>query len=194
MKLNVLQVGETILRAQARPLSREEILESSIQALIEQMRGTLRETLGVGLAAPQVGRSVQLAVIEDQRMNPWGLPPDRFAKLEWSNVPFQVIINPQITVHQGERVEFFEGCLSVAGYRAIVPRARTVQVHCLDHAGEPRTIHAEGWYARILQHEIDHLNGTLYVDRMNPRTFMTHELFTRYWKDLPIEDVIAAFA
>jgi len=79
-------------------------------------------------------------------------------------------------------VEFFEGCLSLPGFTAVVPRARQVRVECLDHKGNPKVIEASGWYARILQHEIDHLHGTVYVDRMHPRTLMTLDNFNRYWK------------
>ena len=82
-----------------------------------------------------------------------------------------------------------EGCLSVAGFTAIVGRARSVRVNCLNHAGEPQEIRASGWYARILKHEIDHLNGVLYVDRMYPQTFMTLENYKRAWKDVPIQEI-----
>jgi peptide deformylase len=100
-------------------------------------------------------------------------------------VPFHVIINPRLTPVGEEEVEHFEGCLSVTGYTAMVVRARRVRVECLDGRGEPRVIDASGWYARILQHEIDHLEGDLYVDRMDPRTFMTLENQRRYWSGLP---------
>ncbi len=74
----------------------------------------------------------------------------------------------------------------MAGFTAVVPRAHKVKVDCLDHRGEPKTIEASGWYARILQHEIDHLDGTLYIDRMQTHTFMGLDNFNRYWKDKPI--------
>ena len=93
-----------------------------------------------------------------------------------------MIVNPVITLEPDDDVAFFEGCLSVAGLTAVVKRARHVRVECLDHKGKPRTIDASGWYARILQHEIDHLHGTLYVDRMMTRTFMTVDNFSRLWK------------
>jgi peptide deformylase len=98
-------------------------------------------------------------------------------------VPFHVIINPVLTLHPGSTIEFFEGCLSLAGFTAIVPRAQEVRVECLDQHGEPQVIEASGWYARILQHEIDHLNGTLYIDRMLSRSFSSVENHNRFWKD-----------
>ena len=104
-------------------------------------------------------------------------------------VPFHVIINPVLTLHPGTNVEFFEGCLSLAGFTAIVPRAQAVRVECLDGHGEPQVIEASGWYARILQHEIDHLNGTLYIDRMRSRSFSSVENHSRHWKDKSIEKI-----
>ena len=109
-------------------------------------------------------------------------PAEILKERERKPVDFHVIVNPVITLEPGDDVTFFEGCLSVAGATAAVSRARRVRVDCLDHKGNARTIKASGWYARILQHEIDHLHGTLYVDRMMTRTFMTVENFSRYWK------------
>ena len=143
---------------------------------------------GVGLAAPQVGKDLQLAVIEDKQEYVKDTDPKILKERERTPVPFHVIINPQIALEE-ERVEFFEGCLSLTGFTAVVSRARRVRVDYLDHHGESRTIEATGWYARILQHEIDHLNGTLYIDRMHSRTFMGMENFNRYWKEKPMDDV-----
>jgi len=193
MRLKIVQVGEQVLRERARPLSPEEIRSESIQLLIEFMRETMQDAPGVGLAAPQVGMSIQLAVIEDREEYHRNVTPEQMKERERKPVPFHVIINPNITLldRDGE-AEFFEGCLSVAGYTAIVPRARTVRVDCLDHKGNAKTINASGWYARILQHEIDHLGGTIYTDRMHPRSLMTVENVQRYWKDKSIQDMRAA--
>ena len=103
-------------------------------------------------------------------------------------MPFHVIVNPSITLGE-ETVEFFEGCLSVSKFGALVPRARKVTVDCWNERAERVRIEASGWYARILQHEIDHLRGRLYIDRMHSRTFMTVENFGRYWKDRPVADI-----
>ena len=104
-------------------------------------------------------------------------------------VAFHVIINPVLTLESAPEVEFFEGCLSLPGYVALVPRARKVKVECLDEHGKPRVIQASGWYARILQHEIDHLAGRLYVDRMRSETLSSLENFTRHWKGKSIAEV-----
>jgi len=152
------------------------------------MRETMRDAPGVGLAAPQVGVGFQVAVVEDQPEYTRDTTVAALEERERTPVPFHVIINPQITASEGPDVAFFEGCLSMAGFTALVPRSRSVTVEAFDHTGERRTIHASGWYARILQHEIDHLNGTLYIDRMHPRTLATVENFNRHWKDRPIDE------
>ena len=190
MTLRIVQAGDPVLRKQSRPLTREEINSPSIQRLIELMRDTMREAPGVGLAAPQIGESIQLAVIEDRAEYIEGLSEEELEERQRSAIPFHVIINPKLTILDTSSAEFFEGCLSVEGYGAIVDRALDVRVECLNERGEPVTINAHGWYARILQHEIDHLNGTLYVDRMKTRTFTTSENMFHFWKDHSIEEVL----
>ena len=173
-----------MLRAPARALSRDEILSKQTQKLIEQMWETMREAPGVGLAAPQVGVGLQLAVIEDRAEYHVKTTPGQLAERGRRPVPFHAIVNPKITVLSEDRAEFFEGCLSVEGYTAVVPRARRVTVEFLNERGEQVRVEAEGWYARILQHEIDHLNGTLYIDRMYSKTLCSMENFERLWKGM----------
>lgn len=175
MTLEIAQTGDPVLRTVARTLSVDEIKSDAIQELIDQMRETMRAAPGVGLAAPQIGESLQLAVIEDRIDYLKHMSPEQLAALQRSPVDFHVIINPKLTMIGPATVEYFEGCLSVAGFMAVVPRAQSVRVECLNERAEPITITAHGWYARILQHEIDHLNGRLYIDRMQTRTFTTVE-------------------
>ncbi|HEX3695059.1 MAG TPA: peptide deformylase [Polyangia bacterium] len=182
MLLKIVQTGELVLRQRARDLTKAEIESAEIQTLIELMRETMRDAPGVGLAAPQIAQPLQLAVIEDVAA---------VEETERSPVPFHVIINPRLTLH-GEVVEFFEGCLSVDGFQAVVPRAHDVTVEALDHRGEPISIKASGWYARILQHEIDHLNGVLYIDRMHTRTFCSARNAARVWQGQKPSAVLAA--
>jgi peptide deformylase len=191
MILKIRQAGEPVLRQKARPLSTEEILERSTQELIESMRETMHDAPGVGLAAPQIGFPLQLVVIEDQPEFIQKLPSEQVAERERRPVPFHVLINPKLMLVGSEIAEFFEGCLSVAGFTAVVARARKVRVECLNEKAQPVMIDADGWYARILQHEIDHLEGALYIDRMKPRSFCTQENYARFWKDLPIAQVIS---
>jgi len=191
VRLKIAQAGEVVLRQIARPLTREEVVSAPVQDLLELMRQTMYDAPGVGLAAPQIGLALQLAVIEDREQYLKDVPAELLASRERRPVPFLVLINPRIVEYSDEKVEFFEGCLSVSGFSALVSRSRRVAVEFLDDNAEPRRIEASGWFARILQHEIDHLNGCLYIDRMEPRSFMTVDNLTRYWKDLPIPDVRA---
>ena len=188
MVLDVLQVGEPVLRQPARPLTPDEVQSQAIQGLIAHMRETMHQAPGVGLAAPQVGVPFQIAVIEDREEYLAELSAGRLAELERRPVPYHVIINPTIALGS-EIVEFFEGCLSVARFGAAVPRSRQVVVECWNERAEAVRIEATGWYARILQHEIDHLNGRLYLDRLEPRSFMTMENHQKYWKNLPMSAV-----
>lgn len=192
MRLKIWQAGEVVLRQKARPVAVEEIQTSSIQALVEAMAETMRDAPGVGLAAPQVGVPIQLAVIEDLPEYIDRMPPEQVKRLERVPVSFHAIINPKLIIEEWEPVESFEGCLSVAGYSAIVPRARRVRVECWNEKAEAITIEANGWYARILQHEIDHMNGMLYVDRMKSRSLTTLDNYLRNWKDHPPEELWAA--
>ena len=191
MRLHIAQIGEEVLRVPANELSRKEILSAKTQELIEYMRDTMRNAPGVGLAAPQVGVPLQLAVIEDREEYHKKLTPTQLSERQRRPIPFHVIVNPRIVSADNTGVEFFEGCLSVAGYSAIVPRARAITVEYLNERAESRRVEAVGWYARILQHEIDHLAGVLYVDRMRTSTLTTLENLERFWKDLPTSDVLA---
>jgi peptide deformylase len=182
VRVKIASVGEPVLRGEARLLTPEEIRSQHIRELIEHMRETLSEAPGVGLAAPQIGEPLQLAIVEDKAEYHANLTEADLAERERRPVPFHVLINPRIHLVSPPEVTFFEGCLSLPGFVGIVPRARVVQVEALDHLGQPVRIEATGWYARILQHEIDHLRGTLYIDRMWSRSFSSLENYNRYLK------------
>lgn len=167
MVLPIVQVGDPVLRAEAAPVA--DI--TKLAELIAEMRDTMRAAPGVGLAAPQIGQSLQLAVIEDTVED---------AARERTPVPFHVIANPTLTLVGDEMVEHYEGCLSFAGFVMKVKRARRVRVVAIDETGASRVIEATGWYARILQHEIDHLRGIVCCDRMDARTLATAENHGRF--------------
>jgi peptide deformylase len=192
MPLTIVQAGEPVLRKPARLLRPNEIRSREIRELIEQMKEAMYAAPGVGLAAPQIGQNLQLAVVEDRQEYTKDWSPQQLADRERNVVPFHVIINPKIALLGDERIEFFEGCLSLPNLMALVPRARKVRVECMDESGEPKVIEASGWYARILQHEIDHLGGAMYVDRMHPRTLMTVDNYTKHWKDKTMAEIRAA--
>src|SRR5450432_1913004 len=189
MRLKIVQTGDPVLRHDARPLTREEVIGEEIQRLIRDMRETMHDAPDVGLAAPQVGLPLQLAVIEDREELLRTLPAEELSEMERRPVPFHVIVNPEITLVEGEMVEFPEGCLSLTGYSALVPRARRVRVAYLDERGDRQSVEASGWYARILQHEIDHLHGALYIDHMYPRTLMTVANYKKHWREKSIEQI-----
>jgi peptide deformylase len=189
MRFKIVQAGDPVLRQAARALSAEEIRMAGTQQLIEWMRETMRDAPGVGLAAPQVGLPLQLAVIEDRPEYSKDVSPERLAERQRDAIPFHALLNPRIVERTEDQAEFFEGCLSLAGFSALVKRSLGVTVEYLNERGEPQRVEARGWYARILQHEIDHLHGHLYIDRMEPRTFASIDNLTRHWKDLPIQAV-----
>ncbi|MBS0654929.1 MAG: peptide deformylase [Verrucomicrobia bacterium] len=187
-RLEIVEMGNPVLRQPARELSKEEILSPEIQQLIEMMKVTMGGT-GVGLAAPQIGCPLQIAVIEDRAEYHKALSPEILKERERVPVPLHVIINPKITLDESDMIEFFEGCLSVDNCMGVVSRARSVRVECLNEKAEPIVIEAKGWYARILQHEIDHLRGTLFLDRVNTKSLTSMENFDTYWRNRPIADV-----
>jgi peptide deformylase len=157
----------------ANRIPADEIRSKDIQVLIGYMRDTMRDAPGVGLAAPQIGESLQISVIEDKAEYQKGLTAEQLSERERVPVAFHAIINPQIDLLTPADVSFYEGCLSIPRLMAMVARSRSVRVTCLDERGEPKVIEAAGWYARILQHEMDHLHGRLYTDIMQPTTLTT---------------------
>jgi peptide deformylase len=191
VKFDIVQAGNPILRQRALSLTVEQIRSREIQKLIESMRECMHEAPGVGLAAPQVGLALQLAVIEDREDYHKDVSEALLQERERKPVPFHVIVNPVLEEVGDEKAEFFEGCLSLSGFSALVRRARAVRVACLDERGEAKVIEASGWYARILQHEVDHLNGALYIDRMHARSFTTMENLAEFWKGKPVSEVKA---
>ena len=173
-------------------MSTKEVSSREIRKLIDRMRSTMQQAPGVGLAAPQIAMPLQLAVIEDHEEYHKEVAAAHLAERGRRPVPFHAIINPVIIDSGAETAEFFEGCLSLPGFSALVPRALRVRVECLDERGEKKVIEASGWYARILQHEIDLLNGMLYTDRMVPRSFTSLDNWAQFWKGKSAHEVRAA--
>jgi peptide deformylase len=146
----------------------------------------------VGLAAPQIGVGLSLIVLEDAEALMSRLSPADRAARGRAPFPLKAIANPTLTVHGDAKATFFEGCLSVPGYMALVERALEVEVRGLDEAGQPVTWRVAGWPARILQHEVDHVAGRLYVDRMITRTFAANAEVQARWLALPAAEVLAS--
>lgn len=182
MLLKIYQSGQPILRKKAKIVSKEVLAKKQTQELIDLMVETLRDLPGVGLAAPQVGEPLQIFIVEDLAKYHEQVPKDVLEAQERKPVALKVFVNPEIEVIEHDEALFFEGCLSVDGYVAVVPRAKGVKIKALDRRGKPITYEAHGWYARILQHEADHLGGVLLVDRMKNKSFMSLKNFNNLWR------------
>ena len=148
----IVTLPDPILRRKARPVTR---FDAELQTLIDDMIETMREAPGVGLAAPQVGVSERVIVVEYEEND----------EEEDSPKKLYVMINPEIKVSSEETEQGIEGCLSVPGWQGEVERALTVTVKGQTRRGQPMKVKAKGWLARIFQHEIDHINGVVFTDR-----------------------------
>jgi peptide deformylase len=181
----VVQVGHPVLRAGTTDIARDSF--SVLTEVIDVMTRTMREAPGVGLAAPQIGLALRIVVIEDRAEDIDMMPPEEVVELEREPVALHVLINPTYR-GKGERtVTAFEGCLSLTGYRALVARHHTVVAEWTDVRGARRKQEFSGWPARIVQHEIDHLNGVLYIDRMESRSFSDAPEWREYWMNTPVD-------
>jgi peptide deformylase len=173
--MTVCEVGDPVLRERAREVDPAEL--GALQPLIDDMIATMRAAGGAGLAANQVGELVRIAVAEV----PEGGNPRYPYK---PPIPLTVMVNPVIEPLGGETIPIIEGCLSVPGLRGEVERFAAVRVRYLDRDGVARSEVFEGLSAGTFQHEIDHLDGILFLDRVrDPRTFMTWEQFDRRHRD-----------
>src|SRR5579884_1780117 len=182
MLLKIYQAGQPRLRQKAKDVTGARLKQQSTQELIDLMIKTLRDAPGVGLAAPQVGEALKIIVIEDQAKYHDVIPPAILKAQARHKVPLTVLVNPRLTITDKTDELWFEGCLSIDGYVAAVNRARAVKVEALDRHGRPVTVNANGWQARILQHELDHLNGVLYIDKMKQSSFMNLKNFNVLWR------------
>lgn len=169
----IVQAGAEGLRQRAAEVPVETITTPEFQTTIARMIEAMRAAPGVGLAAPQLGLNQRVFVLEDRLELMATLTEQERAERERVPVPVRVFVNPTVTPVGDGQATFFEGCLSVAGYSALVTRYLEVEVKAFDEHGKPVVWRTRGWPARILQHEMDHLNGTLYIDRMHSRSFGT---------------------
>lgn len=192
MTVPIVQSGTEVLRRRAQPVPLEHLQTPEFKELLERMFATMRAAPGVGLAAPQIGVGWRVFVVEDSPALMAGVSETELALRERVPVRPRVFINPTLTLIGDEQVTFFEGCLSVEGYAALVTRHREVEVSALDEKGQPFTWRVAGWPARILQHEFDHLEGTLYVDRMNPRSFGLGSLLHKRFSGKTTPEVLEA--
>lgn len=166
--LKIAKLGNPILRQIAQPVGQDEIGTRAFQTFVDDMLETMEAAEGIGLAAPQVSRSQQLVVMR--------CPGEE-------GFPETVLINPKIVFYGPQQLDNWEGCLSVDGLRGKVTRPSMVRVQGLDRNGNPLDIEATGLYAVCIQHEMDHLIGKVFLDRMTDLASLTQlEEFDRYWR------------
>jgi peptide deformylase len=154
--LKVARIGHPVIRAAAKPVPREAFRDPLFQKLVDDMRETMYEYEGVGLAGPQVHEGWRIAVIE--------VPTDDDRSR--AEVPFLVLVNPVVTPLGDERETAWEGCLSVPDLRGVVPRFKRLRLEAQDRQGKSYSLEAADFFARVIQHECDHLDGNVYLDRM----------------------------
>jgi len=175
----VAAIGHPVLRQRAREVSAEELRDPATQRLIDDLIDTMRDERGAGIAAPQVREPVRIAVVEVDRNPRYPYKPP---------IPLTVLVNPVLEPVGDETVEINEGCLSVP-LRGDLRRHVTVRASWLDRHGQPHAEVKRGLTAGTFQHEVDHLDGVLVVDRIDPRTLATWDQFDRHGKDAFVERI-----
>ena len=176
--LNIARLGHPILRKTAEPVDLKELTatgNNDLQVLIDDMVETMREEDGVGIAAPQVARSLRIVIVE-YREN------ERYPSQ--NEIPLTVLVNPVITHSSAETASFWEGCLSLKDLRGLVERPREVTVEAWTRHGKKIRIEAKGFLAVVLQHEMDHLNGIVFIDRMKDFSKLAFaDEMQKYWME-----------
>lgn len=163
----VIRMGHPTLRQQAQPYPEHLIGSDEFNELLVDMRDTLQATGGIGLAAPQINVGYRIAIIEIEETT------TRYGEIE--KTPFDVYINPTITALPGDEAGYWEGCLSVPGMMGYVERPQHIRVDYTDQEGHPASLEAHGFLATVFQHEFDHLDGILYVDRIEDMSRFSFE-------------------
>ena len=168
----IAQIGEPVLRQTAREVGRDELRTAEFQRFIDDLVATMRHARGAGLAANQVFEPVQVCALEVDDNPRYPYKP---------KIPLTILINPRLTPLGDETFENYEGCLSVPNLRGVVRRHARLRVRALDREGQPLDFEARGVSAGTFQHEIDHLRGKLFVDRVeDPATLCTWDAFARH--------------
>ena len=181
--LRIAQIGHPILRQPTRILTREELLSEEIQSFLDDLVETMREASGAGLAANQVYQSLRICAVEVRNNSRYPYRP---------NIPLTILVNPVLTPASDETFINYEGCLSVPNLRGQVRRHCEVHVEALDREGNSISTVVKGMTAATYQHEVDHLDGTIFLDRVeDPNSVVTLENFQRYCMDKVAADVEA---
>lgn len=178
--LPIVQMGEPVLRQRTVPYE-GQLSRRTLTKLIETMRTTMLEAPGVGLAGPQIGLGMAIAVLEDHVRE-----GDEDDPREIGELPFHVIINPSYEPVGDQTRSFYEGCLSFAGYQAVRRRWLDIIARWQDEDGNRHEERLHGWPARIFQHETDHLSGEVYIDRAEIRSLSSDENLADLWCEDPV--------
>jgi peptide deformylase len=181
----IAQIGHPVLRQVAREVTREELATPAMQQLIDDIVETMHDADGAGLAAIQVHEPVRICAIEVRNNPRYPYKP---------NIPLTILVNPKLTPQGDEQFENYEGCLSVPNLRGLVKRHVHVRVQAWDRHGNPIDEVVHGLKAGTYQHECDHLDGTIFVDRADPTTFSTWNEFDRHHKAAFVEKIQAFVA
>lgn len=177
----IVQAGHPVLRQRSAPFE-GQLSATELHELVELMRKVMHAAPGVGLAAPQLGIPLQLAVLEDQ----FEIDDDIAAARARMPLEFLAVLNPSYSPLGIRTAAFFEGCLSLSGLQAVVKRPESVRLEYLTLSGDPASRDFSGWQARIVQHETDHLRGTLYIDRAEIRSLSTNDEYAARWTEAGI--------
>jgi peptide deformylase len=169
---NIVRMGNPLLRQENRKLKKEEIFSPQFKDLINDLRDTMEQLGGIGIAAPQIGENLQVAIINVPKENRYG---------EETDGDEYIIINPEIKILDSTEQGFWEGCLSVPGLRGYVERPRHIQINYTDIEGKAAALEAEDFLATVFQHELDHLYGIIYIDRIrDPKKLSFEEEFDQF--------------
>ena len=173
---HVIQIGDPMLRQRSLPVEKDTIFEPGFKSIVMQLRQILEKYDSLGLSAVQIGVPCRMFAIQmtKKQLNSWDSKV--VAERQMEEIPFQVFINPELRILNNKQIVDRESCTSVYGFSALVPRFEEVEVSALNEEGETVMLRARGWKARILQHEMDHLDGKLFVDKMDRETFVFN-----YW-------------
>jgi peptide deformylase len=186
--LQIAQIGTPILRQRARDVALEELRSAEFQQFLDDLVATMRDANGAGLAAPQVHRSVRVCALEVDHNPRYPYKP---------NIPLTILVNPVLTPLSEAKFDNYEGCLSVPDLRGVVARHAELRVQAWDRHGVPIDDEVRGITAGTFQHEVDHLDGTLFIDRVNdPATLCTWKAFTRHHEEnfrTRVQEIVARY-
>lgn len=177
----VIRMGHPTLRKTAQDVTNEELHSPEFKHLIQDLYDTMKAEGGIGIAAPQIDVSKKITLIELPEHSRYG---------DMAGTPLMIIINPKITYLDNSLQGFWEGCLSVPGLRGFVERPKKIKVDYLDENGHAKTIIAEDFLATVFQHELDHLFGKLYIDRITDTTMIAYNEEFAQFGGVKTEDML----